>query len=139
MTRDYTDDAAGCETYCSSVGDIQQGSVAWTYHTDGSNSCECWESFDDYAGTEDSNDNAVSGRFVDEGAPTTGNCGNKCLTFGGFSVIASGDSLDECNAACVGYVEGLGMQYQVSNTQCACADQLYAGAMWHADYITVLY
>ena len=132
-------DAASCETYCSSVGDIQQGSVAWTYYTDGSNSCVCWQSFNNRAGTENSNTDTVSGRFVDEGAPTTDNCGEKCLVVGWYSVISSVDSLDDCKAACDGYDEIFGMYFQLSNTRCACAFELSPFAKWDADFITVIY
>ena len=132
-------DAATCETYCSSVGDIQQGSVAWTYYTDGSNSCVCWRYFDDLAGTEYYNTDAVSGRFVDEGAPTTDNCGEKCRASGTFYAMTSVDSLDDCKAACEGYGGILGMRYQVPDTRCYCTSQLSSGTVWHADYITVFY
>ena len=139
MDTVFTDDAASCETYCSSVGDLQQGSVAWTYYTDGSNSCVCWESFYDYAGTEYSDDNTISGRFVDEGAPTTDNCGEKCLVVGWYSVISSVDSLDDCMVACEGYDGSKGMRYGVSNNQCASADSLVGDASWNADYISDIY
>ena len=139
MATDSTDDAASCETHCSSVGGIQQGSVAWTYYTDGSNSCACWESFGDDAGTAHSNTDAVSGRFVDEGAPTTDNCGNKCRVFGWVSYQSSVNTLDDCKAACEEYGLSEGMRYQVSNTQCFCAVHLDQELMWDADYITVLY
>ena len=139
MATISTNDAASCETYCSSVGDIQQGSVAWTYYTDGNNSCECWLYFYDGAGTEYSNTDAISGRFVDEGAPTTDNCGNTCRAAGMFSRMSSVDSLDDCKAACEEYGGSLGMQYQVSETKCGCANLLDGGAEWHADYISDIY
>ena len=138
MATDSTDDAASCETYCSSVGDIQQGSVAWTYYTDGSNSCECWESFDSSEGPEYSNTDAVSGRFVDEGAPTTDNCGEKCRISVSFVVLV-GDSLDECQAACEEYGGRLGMRYQVSGKTCRCASLIHDVASWNADYISDIY
>ena len=139
MATISTNDAASCETHCSSVGPILQGSVAWTFYTDGSNNCVCWKYFNNQAGTVYSNTDAVSGRFVDEGAPTTDNCDEKCRTGGTYILKASVDALDDCKAACERYVGGLGMLYQVSNTLCTCASQLTRGAAWDADYISVIY
>ena len=137
MDTIFTDDADSCETYCSSVGDIQQGSVAWTYYTDESKSCVCWRYFDDLGGTEYSNTDAISGRFVDEGAPSTDNCGNKCRAYGRFQVIISVHALDDCKAKCEEYGKELGMRYQVSSTNCFCPNELFTSAKWDADYITV--
>ena len=139
MDTIFTDDAASCETYCSSVGPILQGSVAWTYYTDGSNSCICWRYFDDLAGAEYSNTDAVSGRFVDEGAPTTNNCGEKCHAYGRVVGVQSINTLDDCKAACEEKDEKKGMRYEVSKTQCSCAKKLNQGASWDADLITVIF
>ena len=139
MDTIFTDDAASCETYCSSVGPILQGSVAWTYYTDGSNSCICWRYFDDLAGAEYSNTDAVSGRFVDEGAPTTNNCGEKCHAYGRVVGVQSINTLDDCKAACEGYGGSLGMLYKVSNTVCRCTLELHDRKVWDADYITVTF
>ena len=139
MATISTDDAASCETYCSSVGDIQQGSVAWTYYTDGSNSCECWLYFNSSEGPEYSNTDAVSGRFVDEGAPTTDNCGEKCDANGNYDYVSNGDSLEDCQAACEGYDWSLGMLYWVKSSECACISEVYGGGSWYAELISVIY
>ena len=139
MATISTDDAASCETYCMTVGGIQQGSVAWTYYTDESNSCVCWESFKNQAGTEYSNDNVISGRFVDEGAPTESNCGNKCSVSGIYNVIDSGYSMEDCEATCREIGGYLGMKYEPLEERCTCANTLWYYYKWNADCFTVLF
>ena len=129
-----------CEAYCLDLGPPQERSIAWKFFTDDTSgtNCQCIWAFLSLGSNQQSNANAISGKFVPDGNPTVDNCRDRCYFLQGDVYWGTVTSSEECANNCK---DGsyAGYSYHVLYGRCYCLTKSHRNPRWDAAYDTVVF